>query len=63
MANGLPGLVQSQAHAEAAREHSAAKALLASGAPGAEELVASTHTKLRKALQAYIDPFKVHRQW
>lgn len=57
------GLAQSEAHAKAAREYSAAKFAQAQGLPGADELVKQVHTKLRKALQEFIDPHKIYRQW
>lgn len=76
MANGLPGLVQSQAHSEAARATSEARAHLrelnyaaeqganvASRIADAKAAVIAAKAAERKALQEYIDPFKVHRQW
>lgn len=57
------GLDQSQAHAKAARELSAARAVQRAGIEGADALVEVVHAKYRKALQEYIDPFKIHRNW
>lgn len=59
----VAGLVQSEAHASVARELSAARGLVVDGVPGAVELVAEVKVRYRKALQEYIDPFKVYRQW
>lgn len=49
--------------AKVAKEFDAAKVALRMGLPGAEELVEHVHKKYRKALQEYIDPFKVNRNW
>lgn len=73
---GLPGLRQSQAHAEAARATSEARAHLRELTYAAEQgadvafdiedaksAVEAAKAAERKALQEYIDPFKVKRQW
>lgn len=74
---GLPGLRQSQAHAVAARATSAARAHLRELNYAAEQgadidaneflaairAVEAAKAAERKALQEYIDPFKVKRQW
>lgn len=73
---GLPGLRQSQAHAEAARATSEARAHLrelnyaaeqgadvAFDIEDAKSAVEAAKAAERKALQEYIDPFKVKRQW
>lgn len=59
----MHGLIQSQAHAQAARMLSAARAAQRMGLPGAEALVEYEHKRYRKALQGYIDPFKRERAW
>jgi tRNA1(Val) A37 N6-methylase TrmN6 len=59
----MHGLIQSQAHAKAARMLSAARAAQRMGLPGADELVTYEKANYRKALQEYIDPFKIHRVW
>lgn len=59
----MHGLIQSQAHAQAARKLSAARAAQRMGLPGADALVAYEHKNYRKALQEYIDPFKIYRTW
>jgi hypothetical protein len=59
----MHGLIQSQAHARAARMLSAARAAQRMGLPGADALVEYEHKNYRKALQEYIDPFKIHRTW
>lgn len=74
--DGLPGLRQSQAHAEAARATSEARAHLRELNYAAEQGadvradIEDAKAKLEsaklaeyKALQEYIDPFKVKRQW
>lgn len=71
------GLTQSQnlttakqALSAARKEHAAAQAAAALQLPGTDELLKVTgakletaHTAERKALQEYIDPFKVHYKW
>lgn len=59
----MHGLVQSQAVTVAAQELSAAKSALAAGKPGADELVTAMKVNYQKALQEYIDPFKVKYNW
>lgn len=59
----MHGLVQSQAQAAAARELSAAKAALENGLYGAQEAYEAAYLKHRKALQEYIDPFKLKYAW
>lgn len=59
----MHGLIQSQAHAQAARMLSAARAAQRMGLPGADALVEYEHKNYRKALQEYIDPFKLYRTW
>lgn len=57
------GLDQSQAQADAARELSAAKVVAKQGLAGADALLAEKKVQYRKALQEYIDPFKIYRDW
>ena len=59
----MHGLVQSQAVTKAAQELSAARWAKARDYIGADEVVKVAKAKYYKALQEYIDPFKVKRNW
>lgn len=59
----MHGLVQSQAVTKAAQELSAARLVQARGYEGADEVVRMAKAKYYKALQEYVDPFKVKRNW